>query len=236
MTDKQINKDLSWDAASVAAHVTSEGATQFKGYASLYNVVDDHGDVIMPGAFDKSLQDRRRPVLMYFGHSPGRVPGKWLSVKSDDRGLWVHGEFTRGNREAEDIAASVRHGALGGLSVGLTVPLSKIKSAKRGAQDVLEFYEAQLNEISIVSAPALDIARIDMTTIKSLERVDSVRELERFMRDELDMSAAAAKSLIAKARSLGHRDDDLSPTSRDDDVDLALALQSMRRRFRINTQ
>ena len=57
------------------------------GYASLFNIVDEGGDVILPGAFAASLRaSGAEGVRMLFQHDPREPVGVWLSLIEDGRG------------------------------------------------------------------------------------------------------------------------------------------------------
>ena len=63
-----------------------EGSTRkFRGYASVFNGKDSYGDVILPGAYKKSLETYGMPK-MFFGHRWDLPIGKWIK---HDRSL-VH--------------------------------------------------------------------------------------------------------------------------------------------------
>ena len=97
----------------------------FEGYASVWGRVDSYGDTVVKGAFEKTIaqhKDMQRMPLMLFGHSPGRVIGKWQVMTEDDYGLRVVGELTPGHTDAENIKASMFHGAISGLSIGFRLP------------------------------------------------------------------------------------------------------------------
>jgi len=90
---------------------------KFAGYASVFNGVDSYGDTILPGAYTKTLKNRKRPILMRWQHF-GPVIGKWTGAEQDEKGLRMEGELTPGHSLAEDIYASMKHGAVNGLSIG----------------------------------------------------------------------------------------------------------------------
>ena len=51
---------------------------RFCGYASVFGRVDESGDVVMPGAFSKSLQRRGRDrIRLLFQHDPKEPGGTW---------------------------------------------------------------------------------------------------------------------------------------------------------------
>lgn len=165
---------------------------KFQGYGSVWGRIDSYGDTILKGAFVDSLKDRR--PMMLFGHSPGRVPGKWLSYEEDDKGLLMKGELTPGHSEAKDIAASLKHGALNGLSIGgYTVDYEPQKS---GGRLIGKF---DLYEVSIVSMPAEQEARIDTTSVKQMiDECSSLSEFESLLRDAAGVSKSAATAIVAR--------------------------------------
>jgi HK97 family phage prohead protease len=63
-----------------------------KGYFSAFNVKDSDGDIIVPGAFKKSIEERgpksTQPRIKWFiDHDPTQVPGVLKDLFEDDYGL-----------------------------------------------------------------------------------------------------------------------------------------------------
>lgn len=168
----------------------------FEGYASVWGRVDSYGDTVVQGAFTKAL--KARSPMMFFGHSPGRVIGKWVGASEDDYGLKVAGELTPNHSEASDVAASLKHGALNGLSIGGYY--GDATEIKDGAATIREF---DLFEVSVVSLPAEDAARIDVASVKSmLDGCDTIRDLEHLLRDVAGFSGSAATATVAKMQKI----------------------------------
>ena len=81
--------------------IDSEG--RFQGYASVFGRLDDGGDIVMPGAFGKSLGLRgRHRIKMLFQHDPKEPVGTWDVLREDDFGLWAEG------RLVQDVPRAVR--------------------------------------------------------------------------------------------------------------------------------
>ncbi|MEM8800602.1 MAG: HK97 family phage prohead protease [Pseudomonadota bacterium] len=62
----------------------------FSGYAAVFNLLDEGGDVIAPGSFQnsiKSLAGKSLPLL--WQHQPHEPIGNILSLKEDHHGLYV---------------------------------------------------------------------------------------------------------------------------------------------------
>ena len=65
--------------------IDAEG--RFAGYASAFGLVDESGDVVMPGAFAKSLAKRGKAgIRMLFQHDPRRSARTLLA--SGSRAGW----------------------------------------------------------------------------------------------------------------------------------------------------
>lgn len=168
---------------------------QFAGYASMFDGVDSYNDTIAKGAYKKTLQNRERPILMRWNHY-GPVIGKWLQMVEDDKGLWVEGELTPGHSKAVDVYASLKHGAVTGMSIGY-VP-ERYQNLSDGRR-LLE--EIKLFEISIVEEPADINAQVGM--IKSaIERASSIREIEAALRDAGGFSRSDAAMLVSRVKSM----------------------------------
>jgi HK97 family phage prohead protease len=182
---------------------SNEGAT-FSGYASAFGTIDAVGDTIVRGAFEETLKNRKRPPLMLFGHNPGRPIGVWKSITEDTTGLKVKGEFTPGNTDAQNIRASMKHGAIDGLSIGFRVPAGGADE-KEGGGRVLN--QIDLVEISVVSMPAEDNARIDTTTVKSeILSLVSLRDCDYFLRDAGGWSRSMAKDFLSQLTAIFRRE------------------------------
>jgi len=167
----------------------------FEGYASVYGVEDLDRDVIAPGAFTKSLGERR-PVLLW-QHNPAEPLGAYETVEEDGHGLRVRGRLAMGTVKGREVHELLSMGAIGGLSVGFLTVADSYDSTRR----VRTIKEAQLFEVSLVSFPANPYARI--TDVKS---TPDKRLIEAALRDA-GLSRRDAKAILAGGfKALGLRD------------------------------
>ena len=182
---------------------------RFSGYASVFNGVDSYGDTIVPGAYAKTLTGpREREVKMRWNHY-GPVIGKWFRMVEDEKGLFVEGELTPGHSKAVDVYASLKHGAIDGLSIGY-YPV-QIEQKDDGTRLLKEI---NLIEISVVEEPADVAARI--SDIKgALQSAMGLKEIEALLRDAGGFSRADATAIVSrvKALALGDRDAELRQKS-----------------------
>jgi uncharacterized protein len=127
---------------------------RFSGYASVFNVLDAGGDIVMPGAFAKSLAKRRSRIRLLFQHDPKEPVGVWESMAEDEHGLFVAGRLVPGVPRADAIRRLIENRALDGLSIGFrTVRATREAGARK-------LWQIDLFEISIVTFPMMEEARI----------------------------------------------------------------------------
>jgi len=136
-----------------------DGEGRFAGYASAFGLVDESGDVVMPGAFARSLGKRGTPgVRMLFQHDPKEPIGVWEAIREDGFGLWVEGRLVPGVPRADALRRLIETRAIDGLSIGFRT----VRATKGGGERKL--WQIDLWEISIVTFPMLDRARISAGT------------------------------------------------------------------------
>lgn len=124
----------------------------FSGLAVPYGVADRIGDVITAGAFSKSI--KKRIPAMLWQHKYAEPIGVYTELNDTEKGLQVEGQFCMEVQQAREAHALMKMNALSGLSVGF-IPT---KYSDKGDFFIIE--EAELMEISVVSFPAYDKARV----------------------------------------------------------------------------
>jgi HK97 family phage prohead protease len=131
---------------------------EIEGYASLFGVEDQSGDVVERGAYAASLaalQARGRTVKMLWQHDPLQPIGVWDEIREDARGLWVKGRLLSEIEKGREAARLIEAGALDGLSIGY-----RTKRSSRDAQGRRRLAEVELWEVSLVTFPMLPEARL----------------------------------------------------------------------------
>lgn len=194
-----IQKTLSLDSVNLKV----DGDTgRFAGYASVFGGVDSYGDTIIKGAFESTLRNNGKPK-MFFNHTWDMPIGKYLTAKEDDHGLWVEGELTPGLSLSSDVRAAMKHGTLDGLSIGGFLRKGDYDETEGGR--IIRKWSS-LMEVSPVVFPADGAARIDLTSVKSIELIEGIaaietlREFEGFLRDAAGLGKGAAQALTARAK------------------------------------
>lgn len=175
-------------------------AGAIEGYASVFNLLDRGGDIMLPGAFKESLaalQRKNAPVPMLWQHDPHSPIGVWPEVSEDEKGLKVRGELVLDVPQANAARSLMQKGAVKGLSIGyrtLDYDIDRSTGARR-------LKKVDLWEISLVTFPMLPEAQI--TSVKNANF--DPRELEDALRDE-GISRSDAKKAVAVLRKTLQRD------------------------------
>lgn len=138
-----------------ALPIDDEG--RFAGYASVFERLDESGDIVLPGAFRRSLRKRgRERVRMLFQHDPKEPIGTWETIAEDGFGLWVEGRLTGGVPRADALRRLIERRAVDGLSIGFRT----VRATREAGTGYRRLSEIDLWEISIVTFPMMDAARI----------------------------------------------------------------------------
>lgn len=136
-------------------------AGEVTGYASLFGEADQGGDVVLPGAFARSLgrlAAKGRTVRFLWQHDPAQPIGVWDAVHEDRRGLWVRGRLLPDIVKAAEALSLMRAGAIDGLSIGYRVVKAE-PNARTGGRNLVEI---DLWEVSLVTFPMLPTARASL--------------------------------------------------------------------------
>lgn len=194
--------------AEIDSKALSEDGT-FEGYGSVFGEIDRGGDVMVPGAFTKSLAKRPvERVKMLWQHRTDKIIGKWLEMREDAKGLYVKGKLflnVQGGREAYEM---MKEGALDGLSIGYRT----ITDEYDRDSGVRRLMEVELLEVSTVTFPMNEAATISL--VKG-DKLPTEREFERFLMRDAGFTASQAKAIIASGyksltaeRDAGEGDDE----------------------------
>jgi HK97 family phage prohead protease len=194
---------------------------ELEGYASVYGVLDQGGDIVVAGAFDKlvkSVQSGGRKPKMLWQHRPDEVIGVWEQVSSDATGLFMKGRLLLDIPRARECHTLLRAKALDGLSIGY-----RTVDYEMGSNGARYLKELDLRETSVVTFPMNEDATV--TDVKNLQ---SVRDVERILRDA-GVPNNFAKLIAAKGfdDAMAEVKGELRDADSEKSVEAALALNEM---------
>lgn len=184
---------------------------EFEGYGSVFGTEDSYGDVVVKGAFEKSLaqwREKGRMPAMLWQHNTNEPIGVYTEMREDDIGLYFKGKLLiDGDPLAKRAHAHMKAGSLSGMSIGYM--LNDYEYDKLKGVWILK--EIDLWELSLVTFPANDEARI--SNVKSIldgGETPPPTLIEKALRD-VGFSRAQSKAFMAKGYSaIAPRDAEVS--------------------------
>lgn len=192
-----------YEAEIKAEDTEKEDEGSFEGYASIFGNKDLGNDVVVEGAFAKSIARRgAKGVKMLYQHDAKQPIGVYDEIIEDDRGLRVKGRLALATQRGREVFELMKMGAIDGLSIGFKVDAKGYHYDDRGKRRMLK--EVDLMEISAVTFPMNPRARV-----QGVKSDRTVREWEEILRDAGNLSRQEAKvAAAAVAKSLSQRDAD----------------------------
>ena len=176
-----------------------EKAGIIKGYGSYFGNKDSDNDVIMKGAYKKTIAENGERVKYLYQHDMNQPIGKMNELYEDDKGLVFVAEIAK-TQLGKDVVELMKSGVITENSVGI-MPIQK-----QDKGDYREINEVKLYEISAVTLAANDQAKIldvkgNVDVEKLSNRYDNLCKLIR--KGEIsDEMGFAIEAEILKLKSL----------------------------------
>lgn len=137
-----------------------------EGYASTFGgSPDSWGDVVVEGAFSKTIQERGNRVKFLWQHRFDKPIGKVVDLKEDSIGLYFKAKISE-TEKGKEVMQLMKDGVIDRVSIGY----STVKSEYDNSTDIRYLKEVKLFEISAVTFPANDRAVI--TSAKNAQQME----------------------------------------------------------------
>lgn len=177
-----------------------------KGYASTFNNVDRDGDIIMPGAFSKTISElasNDRPIRMLYQHSTQELIGGFPidRVSVDQKGLFVEGHINLDVQRGREAFSLAKQNVLTDFSIGFS-----IVEADFASNGVRQIKELRLWEVSMVGEPANPQAQI--LDVKNTRAVVPFQGFELAMKTRQWDRNSAVRRIREKTDSIDSPSDD----------------------------
>ena len=145
-----------------------------KGYASVFNNTDSDSDIILSGAYNKSIKEwgpeGKDRIKLVAQHDISRPVARITELKEDANGLFMEAKFGT-HSDGEDYYRMTKEGIINEFSVGF-VPVEKEANEKGG----FDISNIKLYEVSMVTVAANDEAVV--TDVKSNDALKLVKQVD----------------------------------------------------------
>lgn len=165
---------------------------QFEGYASVSGNVDLGGEIVMAGAFTKSIAANPQVPLLW-SHARSEVIGAIREMREDDHGLHVKGEIALETARGKEAYALLKKNMMRGLSIGYQVLSEGMTNGKKLLK------ELALLEVSVVAVPMNPLAVV--TSVKEGGDARGKRMNEETIVKSLGDLVAELKTFQSSART-----------------------------------
>jgi HK97 family phage prohead protease len=138
--------------------VSNDGLV-FNGYASVFDYLDSHNEIMIKGAFFKSIQKHNNGssrIKLLWQHDIHKPIGVINKIAEDDKGLFVDVALNNSVNQGREVAALVKQKAIDSFSVGFNIEKYRINNLGQK-----EICDADLWEVSVVTFPANQAAKIE---------------------------------------------------------------------------
>ncbi len=158
MKTKLERKDLPFDVKKTDD--TDPDFFFFEGYASTFGNIDLGGDIIVEGAFKKSLDERTPKILwQHMSMEPIGMPDK---VFEDSKGLFIRGKLPKADTLVSGrVIPQFKVGSISAMSIGFRVVQDEIRE-----DGVRLLKQLDLREFSPITFPMNELATV--SSFKSL--------------------------------------------------------------------
>lgn len=181
------------------------------GYFSAFGMVDSDGDIMMPGAFKRSINDwgpdGKGRIKHLLNHNPSQPLGKITSLKEDSYGLLYTSQIGT-HQLGKDFIKMVESGLIGEHSIGFRTLQEQKGDMGNELRDVMLFEGSSLTAWGANENTPL----IGMKSLKSVEKMqDEIRAFDKFIRNS-DASEETIDLCLIKVKQLAQAIEMMSST------------------------
>lgn len=185
-----ITKDINFEYQLDTKSMT------FKGYASTFGNIDSDNDIIMPGAFSKSIKEAlpANNIKVLRDHIWANLIGRPMHMEQDSTGLFTESKLSK-TTLGEDTMILLDDNVIDKMSIGFWIPQGKSFKRKDG---VKEISEVALMEYSLVTFPANDQAVVTSVSKSMQQMLEYAKgDISEVVKLELLQELDAIKSLLS---------------------------------------
>jgi HK97 family phage prohead protease len=145
----------------------ASGDNYFEGYASVFNNIDSHDDIIEAGAFTKTIKENKNRIKILWQHDTKEPIGLPEVMEEDSKGLYVKGKISMTDTGRKALTL-IQDGVITEMSIGFDIVKKDYRKVNN--KDVRVLKEIKLWEFSPVTFASNNLAKI----VKLNQMIESV--------------------------------------------------------------
>lgn len=225
---------------------SGDAAGTFEALVSVFGVKDSYGEVVMPGAFARTLsnwEESGNPIPVYWSHrldDPDFNIGHVLEAKETDEGLYVKAQLDLDNAKAQATHNLLRSRRVTQFSFSFSVPPGGANESEDGS--VLELSDIELYELGptpIGANPETELISAKSGRVLSAKNVEKITNARQALKDAdtalaelLNLTSDDEKSRAGRRTkndepALGAKFDESTPTTTLDSVFAKITLAAL---------
>lgn len=210
----------------------------FEGLASTFGNVDQGGDVVVSGAFNKSLV-KRAPVILW-QHNSSEPIGMPVEVKEVQEGLYLKARLPKDDTLVKGrVIPQMKVGSIRKMSIGFNTIESD-----RDRDGVRLLKELDLWEVSLVTFPMNEQAGVTgfksktgekLFNLEDVAHIADIKSLREFLKNTDIFTKQAREHVLSKFSGLSdsNSDNSLSDSSKKAADELKAAFQTLNNNLKL---
>lgn len=148
------------------------GEMVVEGYASVFNVLDSDNDIVLPGAYRRTIEERFKANLikLCYQHNPLQPIGKFVEMEEDEVGLRFKAVLAD-TPTAREAYALMKAGVIDRFSIGYDVVKHRKGTAKELGLDLpADKTVRMLDELKLYEVSPVTFAANESATLTAVKR------------------------------------------------------------------
>lgn len=184
------------------------GKADFEGFFSVFNNMDDGGDVILRGAFNKTIKEMGNRVKVLYQHNPMAIIGPRPDIlEEQEKGLFAKGRIIKETFWGNEAFVLMKEGALNEGSIGYIPVADKTEWRDDGARLLREVKLFEVSPVPWGMNPLTEVAAIKALWGAHLPGLDheskQAREVEEYLTALLNITNELKAGRVLSAHNLG---------------------------------
>lgn len=179
-------QDFPSDYKSAPLEMKAEGDKgEYKGHFSIFENVDDGGDIIHAGSFAKTIQERKKRMKVFYAHDWMKLIGPPPTILQEDSiGLYSEGRLTLDSFWGKEVWALMKDEALTEGSIGY-------RPVKWQYEDNDDLFLRHLFEVKLYEISPVPLGMNPLTNVEAVKMLLKARG----SREKIEVFTALVKSL-----------------------------------------